>query len=236
MLTELRHRGAVLHREGRIPVAVATLILVALDVFIRRRGNPQSFVGLRRSTAFEFASIGFVALLAQFFRYPGCSTPIDEDLIVAPSYGRIVHIGPELEPEILGDRRIRISIFLSLFDPHLTRSPITGKVVYQKYHPGRYLVALNPKASTLNERHSLLIEHENNTRILVRQIAGFVARRICTYVQTGSSLKAGEEVGFIKFGSRVDLFVPEDSAVLVKDKQYVHAGRTSIARMRPSTG
>ncbi len=165
-----------------------------------------------------------VAFIAQFFRHPGCTTPADPELVTAPSYGRIVHIGAEDEPEVLNDRRIRVSTFLSVFDPHLTRSPVGGRVSYQRYHPGRYLVALNPKASLLNERNSIVIDHAPGVRILVRQIAGFLARRICSYVPLGVTIAAGEDIGFIKFGSRVDVFLPETATVLVERGQYVRAG------------
>jgi phosphatidylserine decarboxylase precursor-related protein len=98
----------------------------------------------------------------QFFRHPGCTTPLEPDLVVAPAAGRVVHIGLEEEPEVLRDRRLRISIFLSIFDAHLTRSPVSGRITYQRYHPGRYFVALHPKSSTLNERNSILVEHPSS--------------------------------------------------------------------------
>ncbi|MGI8827700.1 MAG: phosphatidylserine decarboxylase [Chloroflexota bacterium] len=176
-------------------------------------------------------SLGFLALLVQFFRCPSCTTPLDPALVVAPSSGRVVHIGIEQEPEILSDRRLRISIFLSLFDAHVTRAPVAGRVTYQRYLPGRYLVALHPKASTLNERNSILIESRGGTPILVRQIAGFVARRIRSYVHVATVIEAGQELGFIRMGSRVDVFLPPDSRVQVRPGQAVRAGETVIAHL-----
>lgn len=152
-------------------------------------------------------------------------------MVVSPAYGRVVHIGVEDEPEFLKDRRVRISIFLSVFNPHLVRAPIGGTTVYQRYHPGRYLVALHPKSSLLNERNSVAIEHPSGTVVLVREIAGLLARRICSYVEVGGTIDAGEEIGYIKLGSRVDVFLPEGASVVVKNGMRVRAGETVIAQL-----
>jgi phosphatidylserine decarboxylase len=226
MAAVARHDSRIIHPEGRKLLLQLTVVLVALVLWGK---------GAKRLRRVMPLWLALYSLLAQFFRDPGCSTPLDPDLVVSPAYGRIVHIGNEVEGEVLHDARLRVSIFLSLFDPHLTRSPIGGLVTYQRYHPGRYLVALNPKSSILNERSSLLIESEDR-RILVRQIAGFVARRICTYVTKGSALSAGDEIGFIKLGSRVDLFLPEDCDLLVVPGQHVRAGETPIARFASAKG
>lgn len=224
----LRHRGSAVHREGRAPLLVASGVFLSWVLWSRQRSGghiPPLTAAL---------SLGSLAFLVQFFRHPGCDTVLQPGLVVAPSYGRIVHVGIEDEPEILAGRRIRLSIFLSLFDPHLTRSPVAGRVTYQRYHPGRYLVALHPKASELNERNSVLIRQDDGVPILVREIAGLVARRICSYVQPGSRLSAGEEIGYIKLGSRVDVFLPPDATILVKRGQRVTAGETPIARLAAS--
>lgn len=215
----------MIHREGRAPLLGLAVILLAWTAWAGKRaggGVPGRVV---------LASLGSLSFLAQFFRFPGCATPGETDLVVAPAYGRVVHIGLEDEPEFMGDRRLRISIFLSVFDPHLTRAPLAGRIVYRRYHPGRYLVALHPKSSTVNERNSIAIEHAPGVTILVRQIAGLLARRICSYVEPGAVVAAGDEIGFIKLGSRVDLFVPDDSTVLVSNGQYVRAGETPLARL-----
>ncbi|GAC1471449.1 MAG: phosphatidylserine decarboxylase family protein [Chloroflexota bacterium] len=225
MDTELRHRGAIVHREGRTPLLGFAALLVACLLWLR------GHTGRRSSRAASLLSLGSLTFVAQFFRHPSCLTPVTPDLVIAPAYGRVVHVGTEEEPEVLGDQRLRVSIFLSLFDPHLTRSPIAGRIVYQRYHPGRYLVALHPKSSTLNERNSIAIKHHDGTLVLVRQIAGLVARRICSYARVESYVSAGEELGFIKLGSRVDVFVPAQSDILVRKGQYVSAGQTPIARL-----
>jgi phosphatidylserine decarboxylase len=226
----LRHEGAVIHREGRLPLLGLAGVLLAGIYWARRHAEgrvPRFLAPL---------SVASFAFLAQFFRHPGCDTPVESDLVIAPAYGRVVHIGIEDEPEILRDRRIRVSIFLSLFDAHLTRAPISGRVTYERYHPGKYLVALHPKASALNERNSTVIEHPSGTPILVRQIAGLLARRICSYAHPGATVAAGEEIGFIKLGSRVDVFLPEDAQVAVHVGQYTRAGQTELARMAMSAG
>lgn len=220
-----RHRGAVVHREGRSLIAVCGPALVVTTLLARKYRGPAA------GRALVTLSLTVLGFLVQFFRHPGCTTPVEADLVVAPASGRVVHVGLDEEPEILGDRRLRISIFLSVFDAHLTRSPIAGRVLDQRYHPGRYLVALHPKSSTLNERNSILLEHRSGPRILVRQIAGFLARRICSYTVVGESVVAGEELGFIKLGSRVELFLPAATTVLVRRGQTVRAGETPVARL-----
>jgi phosphatidylserine decarboxylase len=220
-----RYPGSLVHQEGRPLLAICGAVLLVATALVRWSRGPS------RARALEALSLTVLGFLAQFFRDPGCTTPVEADLVVAPASGRVVHVGLEEEPEMLGDRRLRISVFLSVFDAHLTRSPIAGRVVDQRYHPGRYLVALHPKSSTLNERNSILLEHASGQRVLVRQIAGFLARRICSYVAVGASVMAGEEVGFIKLGSRVDVFLPATSVVLVQTGQRVRAGETPVARL-----
>jgi phosphatidylserine decarboxylase len=203
-------------------VAVTLVGLLAAVRALLGRGAAMRGAGV--------SAVGF-GLLAQFFRHPGTNTPDNETLVISPAYGRIVHIGTEEEREFLGDRRVRISTFLSVFNPHLTRAPVGGRVVYERYHPGKYLVALHPKSSTLNEQNSIGIERSDGVRILVRQIAGLLARRIRSYAKVGSEIQAGEEIGFIKFGSRVEVFLPADAEVLVTVGQHVQAGSTVIARL-----
>lgn len=222
---ERRHRGRAVHREGRRLIWFCGAALLLAIVMVRKYRGPRA---TRPLLIAALAGLGF---LVQFFRHPGCNTPVAVDLVVAPASGRVVHVGLENELEMFGDQRRRLSIFLSVFDAHLTRSPITGRVLDQRYHAGRYLVALHPKSSTLNERNSILLQHPDGTRLLVRQIAGFLARRIRSYVQVGSSVSVGEEVGFIKLGSRVDLFLPVSATVLVYVGQSVRAGETPVARL-----
>jgi phosphatidylserine decarboxylase len=200
-------------------------VLLGVNLVARRftKGHVQRAVA--------FISLGSFAFLAQFFRHPGSATPTQPGAVMSPAYGRVVHIGVEDEPEFLKDRRVRISIFLSVFNPHLVRAPVGGTTVYQRYHPGRYLVALHPKSSLLNERNSVAIEHPSGTAVLVREIAGLLARRICSYAEVGGKIEAGEEIGYIKLGSRVDVFLPEGANVAVKNGMHVRAGETVIARL-----
>jgi phosphatidylserine decarboxylase len=223
----LRHAGGVLHPEGRrLVLGLAALCVNLLPAAILGRIRIQR-IGVG-------AAFGVLALLAWFFRHPGAETPVEPGLVVAPAFGRVVHVGSEHEPEMLGDRRNRISIFLSLFDAHLVRAPIAGRIADQRYTPGRFLVALHPKASTLNERSSVLIEGDDGIPVLVRSIAGLVARRIRTYVRPDMQVDAGQEIGFIKLGSRVDVFLPEDAHLLVAAGQKVRAGETVLARIGPA--
>ena len=150
------------------------------------------------------------------------------DLILAPADGKVVVIERTFEKEYLQTEVLQVSIFMSPINVHVNRSPVTGEVVYVKYHPGEYLVAWHPKSSELNERNTVVIKRKQSM-ILVRQIAGKVARKIVCYTKPGALLSRGEEFGFIKFGSRVDVFIPIDSTMLVKIGDTVKGGITEIA-------
>ena len=150
---------------------------------------------------------------------------------MAPADGKVVVIEKTFEKEYLNAEVIQVSIFMSPLNVHSNRSPVAGDVVYQQYHPGEYLVAWHPKSSELNERNTLVIRRKQNL-ILIRQIAGKVARKIVSYTQVGATLTRGEEFGFIKFGSRVDVFLPVETTVLVKIGDHVKGGVTDIARFK----
>lgn len=178
------------------------------------------------------AAIFFLGLFIIFFRNPKrFHGTMDTDLILAPADGRVVVVERTKEEEYLNAESIQISIFMSPLNVHSNKSPITGEVVYQHYHPGEYLVAWHPKSSTLNERNTLVIKRKQNL-ILVRQIAGKVARKIVCYTKVGTPLNRGEEFGFIKFGSRVDVFLSPDCEVLTKIGDNVKGGLTEIARFK----
>lgn len=167
----------------------------------------------------------------QFFRNPARPIPLkDEQIIYAPADGKIVVIEKTMESEYLKNEAIQVSIFMSPINVHVNRIPISGKISYVKYHPGKYLVAWDPKSSTENERTTLAIDSGKKT-IVLRQIAGALARRIRYYVQEGQMVSQGEEFGFIKFGSRVDVFLPLESQILVKVGQKVYGNITEIARV-----
>lgn len=176
-------------------------------------------------------SVVIYLLVLQFFRNPSIVMPTDERLVYAPADGKVVVIEETIEEEYLKEKRRQISIFMSPVNVHINRSPINGTIEYFKYHPGKYLVAWHPKSSLENERTTLVVAEPRGAKILVRQIAGAVARRIKWYVKEGDPVVSGGEFGFIKFGSRVDVFLPLDAEVLVKVQEKTKGGRTPIARL-----
>lgn len=200
-----------------------TAFSVVLHLIIPEQGTTLNVILL--------ASVIIYLLVLQFFRNPGITLPTDETLIYAPADGKIVVIEDTMEEEVLMERRRQISIFMSPVNVHINRSPISGIIEYFKYHPGKYLVAWHPKSSLENERTTMVIKQPNGTRILVRQIAGAVARRIKWYVKEGDPVVRGAEFGFIKFGSRVDVFLPLEAEILVQVNEKTKAGMTALARL-----
>ena len=172
--------------------------------------------------------IGFILVL-QFFRDPKRNTIINDGQIIAPADGKVVVIEEVLEKEYFKDKRRQISIFMSPLNVHVTRYPISGRVKYSKYHPGKYLVAWHPKSSEENERTTIVVENNSSGEILYRQIAGAVARRIVNYAKTDQNVIQGEDAGFIKFGSRIDIFVPLDMKIEVNLNQKTKGGETILA-------
>ncbi len=177
-------------------------------------------------------SLVIYLIILQFFRNPIFPLPNDEGLVFAPADGKVVVIEETFEGEYLKENRKQVSIFMSPINVHVNRSPIKGVVEFFQYHPGKYLVAWHPKSSTQNERTTMVIKNANGTKLLVRQIAGAVARRIKWYVKAGSELEQGGEFGFIKFGSRVDIYLPLDAEILVSIDQVTKGARTPIARLK----
>ena len=171
------------------------------------------------------------ALVVQFFPNPARHTTINPSHIIAPADGKIVIIEEVEEPEYFKDKRIQVSIFMSPLNVHVNRSPVTGKVVFYKYHPGKYLVAWHPKSSTLNERTTVVAQNQSGVEVLFRQIAGAVARRIVCYVKEGDAVTQGGEYGFIKFGSRIDLYLPLGTKIKVDIDQKTIGGETVIATL-----
>ncbi len=176
-------------------------------------------------------SIFLFLIVLQFFRSPNKKTVINANHIIAPADGKVVVIEEVVETEYFNDKRKQISIFMSPINVHVNRNPVSGIVKYFKYHPGKYLVAWHPKSSTDNERTTLVVETNEGTPILFRQIAGALARRICWYVNENDSVVQGEEFGFIKFGSRIDVFLPTDAKILVDLEQKMVGGETVIAHL-----
>lgn len=216
-----------IHREGHKILLVSGVILLAINAAV----------------AFYFRDImvyyitgGFSLLVilafASFFRIPTRNFFESDNHIVAPADGRVVVIEEVQENEYFNDRRIQVSIFMSPANVHVNRNPVSGLVKYQKYHPGKYLVAWHPKSSEKNERNTVVIEHdETGMEILIRQIAGKLARKIRWYLKEGDEVEQNGELGFIKFGSRVDLFLPLGTKIEVNLKQKVKGGITVIGTL-----
>ena len=179
-----------------------------------------------------FTSAVFSILILQFFRNPKRVTPVNFNQVIAPADGKIVVLEETVEHEYFKDKRIQVSIFMSPFNVHVNRYPISGEVKFTKYHPGKFLVAWHPKSSTENERTTIVVENNKIGPILLRQIAGAVAKRIILYAKKGEQCSQGDDMGFIKFGSRVDLFLPLDSKINIKMNDIVKGGKTLIASIK----
>ena len=177
----------------------------------------------------QILSLLILVLILQFFRNPKRNTVISDDKILSPVDGKVVIIKKVFEKEYFKDERLQISVFMSPINVHVTRYPSSGEIVFSKYHPGDYLVAWHPKSSEKNERTTIVLKTKTFGEILYRQIAGALARRIVNYAKVGANAIQGEDAGFIKFGSRVDLFLPLDSKVKVKLNQKVIGGETVIS-------
>jgi phosphatidylserine decarboxylase len=215
-----------LHREGYRYIIIATVLWAALGYLTYR------FLYAWPWLMYPLNFICFLlwAWVIWFFRMPVRDFSIGEQMVVAPADGKVVVIEETFEPEYFKDKRLQVSIFMSPLNVHVNRSPIDGIVKYFKYHPGKYLVAWHPKSSTDNERTTLVIEN-SRMPILLRQVAGALARRICFYVKEGQEIKQSEEFGFIRFGSRVDVYLPLGTEVDVKIGQIVQGGITVLAHL-----
>ncbi len=215
-----------IHKEGYATLTITLLALTALHIISDQfLGN---FYVLRMMIL--GLSIVFFLIVLQFFRHPKRNITRDERFVIAPADGKVVVIENTEEPEVLKDKRIQVSIFMSPINVHVNRYPVSGKVTFSKYHPGLYLVAWHPKSSTENERTTVVVENKR-APILMRQIAGALARRIICYSKEGDAAEQGGEMGFIKFGSRVDLFLPLNAKVNVQLNQKVVGGETVIAEL-----
>jgi len=216
-----------IHREGFATILIASLFLIAVNFLADR------YIG---STILKniivILSLVFFIIVIQFFRSPNRKLTYDPRGIVAPADGKVVVIEKVFEKEFLKCECIQVSIFMSPLNVHVNRNPISGIVKYFKYHPGKYLVAWHPKSSELNERTTTVIQTDKGENILFRQIAGALARRICYYVKEGQKVKQAQEMGFIKFGSRVDVFLPLDATINVKIGEKTSGGQSVIARLK----
>lgn len=216
-----------IHREGITTLLLTLLILVVLNALVFYIWPEQTL--LRQIMV--VGSIVVYLMVLQFFRSPRRTTNATAKQVVAPADGKVVVIEETVETEYFKGPRRQISIFMSPVNVHINRSPISGVVSYFKYHPGKYLVAWHPKSSTENERTTVVVKNEEGTEVLFRQIAGAMARRIKYYIKEGDSVKQGAEFGFIKFGSRVDIFVPLDAKILVQLNDKPVGGQTILAEL-----
>lgn len=218
-----------IHREGHVILFVLLLVLFAANWTIFYF-YPQSV--LVQNSAI-LVSVIFYLLILQFFRNPLFQIIKDPRHVLAPADGKVVVIEETVETEYFKDKRKQVSIFMSPVNVHVNRMPVSGKISFFRYHPGKYLVAWHPKSSTENERTTVAVRMQNGVEILFRQIAGALARRIRYYITEGQELEQGQEFGFIKFGSRVDVFLPLDATVTVKVGDVTRGGRTIIAELAP---
>ena len=218
-----------LHREGTTIMITTGLVLLALNLlayFYLFSDNSTAILLL------ALVSLVLFILVVQFFRVPNRLLTVGDPQVIAPADGKVVVIEETTESEYFNDRRRQVSIFMSPLNVHVNRNPVSGIVRYFKYFPGKYLVAWHPKSSTENERTTVVIETANGVQVLLRQIAGAVARRIIWYVKEGQPVKQGEEFGFIKFGSRVDVFLPLDADIKVAIGDVTRGGVTVLAELK----
>jgi len=214
------------HKEGH-KIIFTTFVIVAIAIFLI-----DYFITTRwLQIVLQIGFLVFFVLILQFFRNPKRHTKTNDSQIIAPVDGKVVVIEEVFEKEVLNDKRIQVSMFMSPINVHVTRYPIAGKVVYSKYHPGKYLVAWHPKSSEENERTTVVVENPTFGKVLYRQIAGALAKRIVNYAKVGETVKQGTDSGFIKFGSRVDVFVPLNANIKVKLNQNVKGGESIIAQL-----
>jgi phosphatidylserine decarboxylase len=218
-----------LHKEGFTIIITTCIVLILLQF-----GNLYLYNSLQWNWLFWLLSIGFIVvaiLVLQFFRVPFRKAKFEHNHVLCPSDGKVVVIEEVEETEYFNDRRIQVSIFMSPLNVHANFNPISGVVKYVKYHPGKFLVAWHPKSSTENERSTLVTQHANGKEVLFRQVAGAVARRIIFYPEIGQTVTAGSEFGFIKFGSRIDVYLPLDATINVKIGDKVKGISTLLAKI-----
>lgn len=222
-----RIRKVRIHKEGYKILAFGLLALLLINIFVFSLWGEYPAV----KWSFIACSTMLYVFLLFFFRLPERNFEADPGLIIAPADGKVVVIEETMVDEYFKDTRLQVSIFMSPFNVHSNRYPVAGKVKYVCYHPGNYMVAWHPKSSELNERTTVVIETKDGTEIMVRQIAGAVARRIVTYSKENQDVQQGGELGFIKFGSRVDIFLPLGTEVEIPILQHVRANKTIIAKL-----
>ncbi|MFD1614911.1 phosphatidylserine decarboxylase family protein [Gelatiniphilus marinus] len=214
------------HKEGHKIIFVTLVIIVAAFLLV------DSFISLQwLRTLILILLLGFFILILQFFRNPKRITALSDKHVVSPVDGKVVVIEEVFEKEYFKEKRLQVSVFMSPINVHVTRYPIGGQILFSKYHKGKYLVAWHPKASEENERTTVVIENQTYGKVLYRQIAGALAKRIVNYAKQNHKAVQGADSGFIKFGSRVDLFLPLNTKIKVKLNQKVRGGESIIAEV-----
>ena len=216
-----------LHKEGTGTISLTIIGLLAANAALRYFLPEQDILHI----LLLIVSLFLFVIVVQFFRKPTRTTVKNPKHIIAPADGKVVVIEEVVETEYFKGPRRQVSIFMSPLNVHINFNPISGIVTYAKYHAGKYLVAWHPKSSTENERTTIVVKHHNGTEILFRQIAGALARRICWYVKEGQAVEQGSEFGFIKFGSRIDIYLPLDAKILVNIDDKPVGGETVIAEL-----
>lgn len=216
-----------IHKEGYKSIAIAALIFAIINIV---SFNTISAKLPWLTWLIFFVTLFFLLFIISFFRVPNRRLTIGENLVICPADGKVVVIEEIVDVEYFKDKRIQVSIFMSPANVHQNRNPISGEVVYNQYHKGKYLVAWDPKSSTENERHSVVIKG-TKAEILVKQIAGAVAKRIVNYLSVGQKVEQTTEYGFIKFGSRVDVLLPVGTKIKVQLNQVVKGGVTVLAEI-----
>ena len=214
----------MIHREGH-RISIWLFVLLAILVTTVFWLSPSLWV----KVPVAIASLMLLIFILRFFRDPKRMAP-EGGFVYAPADGKVVVIEKTTESEYFKDERIQVSVFMSVWNVHINWYPVPGQVSYYKYHPGKYLIARHPKSSVMNERNTLVVKTGTGLEILTRQIAGIVARRIISYAEQGKNVNLGDEMGFIRFGSRVDIFLPAEAEILVKPGQKVRGLKTPLAK------
>jgi phosphatidylserine decarboxylase len=219
-----------IHKEGYSTIAI---VFISLAILLSVSHYLIPFAGITKFILMlvDISALVLMFLVVYFFRYPLLKVQKNSNLVISPADGIVVVIEKTDEKEFLLEKRVQVSIFMSPLNTHMNRYPISGKLIYHQYHKGKFLVAWDPKSSTDNERNTMVIEN-SSAKILIRQIAGALARRIRWYGKIGDQVEQGDQLGFIKFGSRVDLFLPLDAEINVSLNEKVFAGISTIAKLK----
>jgi phosphatidylserine decarboxylase len=216
-----------IHKEGYTSIALSILFIFVTNTIIKYYLPDATWL----IWFWYILSFALFIIILQFFRSPSRELTVDDRKVICPADGKVVVIEETEETEFLKDKRIQVSVFMSPVNVHINRNPLSGVVKYFKYHPGKYLYAWNPKSSTENERTTTVVEHKSGVQVLYRQIAGALARRIVWYVKEGDTVEQSQEFGFIKFGSRVDIYLPLGTQINVNLNEDVKGGVTVLATL-----